>query len=136
MARQTRTEDAGINLTPMIDVVFLLVIFFMVSAEVRPPESQIDIRLPKSGMATAVSRTPDPITVAIAADGTVTVDRRTMSTAELTQTLSAAATQYPDLRVAVRGEATMNHQLFVQTLDAVRMAGVTNIGIATETTRR
>lgn len=134
--RRENSEDATINLTPMIDVVFLLVIFFMVGAKFSEAESKIAVNLPTVGTSGAISRVPDERVVAIATDGTVSLDDVAMPIEQVTSVLREAATQYPALKVAVRGDADMSHQSFMETLHAVRVAGVTNVAIATKNARR
>ena len=133
MARaRENSEAATINLTPMIDVVFLLVIFFMVGAKFQEAESQIKVNLPTASASGAMTRGPDSRVVSIAADGRVMLDDAEVTLSQLTQMLSDAAGDYPDLQVRVRGDASMSHQSFIDTLHAVQTAGVTRIGIASQ----
>jgi biopolymer transport protein ExbD len=134
--RPSASEDVSINLTPMIDVVFLLVIFFMVGSKFSDAESHIKVDLPQVGAMRSITRTPDSRTVSIRADGTVALDDVAMPLASVTQTLRAQASQYPDLKVAVRGEADMKHQSFMEALHAVEAAGITKLEIATRPMQR
>ena len=136
MKRQSTAEDAGINLTPMIDVVFLLVIFFMVGDRMTRPEPSVDVQVAPPGSATASLRPPDAKIVAVDAAGNVTLDGTTMSLAELQATLSRMAAAYPEIQVTVRGDGDTVHRRFVETLQTVGRAGVTKIDIPTGTRRR
>jgi len=136
MSRRTQGEDATINLTPMIDVVFLLVIFFMVGSKFSEAESKIDVNVPSVGEMQSIARQPDERTVAIAADGTVTLDGQGISLDQLSDTLRQQHQAYPGLRVAVRGDASGSLQQTVEVLHAVRRSGVTQIGISTQRMRR
>jgi biopolymer transport protein ExbD len=131
-----RPEDATINLTPMIDVVFLLVIFFMVGSEFSEAESRIKVNVPTVGEMRSITRAPDERVVAIAIDGTITLDEQPVSLAQLTAELRAQHANYPGLKVAVRGEATGSLQQTVEVLHAVRSSGVDQIGISTQRMRR
>ena len=135
-AHRQRPEDATINLTPMIDVVFLLVIFFMVGSEFSEAESRIKVNVPTVGQMQSITRAPDECVVAIAIDGTITLDDQPVTLPQLTAELRSQHANYPGLKVAVRGEATGSLQQTVEVLHAVRSSGVDQIGISTQRMRR
>ena len=135
-SRHQRSEDATINLTPMIDVVFLLVIFFMVGSKFSEAESRITVNVPTVGEMRSITRAPDERIVAIALDGSITLDGQPMTVSQLKSELQAQHQNYPGLRVAVRGEATGSLQQTVEVLHAVRSSGVDQIGISTQRMRR
>ena len=135
-ARRKPSEDASINLTPMIDVVFLLVIFFMVGSKFSEAESRIEVNIPNLSDMQAITRTPDERVVAISIDGTITLDDSIVSQQELTERLRIQYQNYPGLRVAVRGEANGSLQQTVEVLHAVRSSGVEKIGISTQRIQR
>lgn len=136
MAKHPKSEDVTINLTPMIDVVFLLVIFFMVGSKFSEAESRIKVNVPTIGQMSSIARVPDERVVAIGVDGTITLDDTAISLADLTETLRREHANYPGMKVAVRGEATGSVQQMVEVLQAVRVAGVDQIGIATKRIQR
>lgn len=136
MAKHPKSEDVTINLTPMIDVVFLLVIFFMVGSKFSEAESRIKVNVPTIGQMSSIARVPDERVVAIGVDGTITLDDTAISLADLTETLRREHANYPGMKVAVRGEATGSVQQMVEVLQAVRVAGVDQIGIATKRMQR
>lgn len=134
--RRKTTEDASINLTPMIDVVFLLVIFFMVGSEFSEAESRIEVNVPNISEMQAITRIPDERVVGISIEGLITLDDQIVSIQELTDRLRVDHANYPDLRVAVRGEASGSLQQTVEVLHAVRSSGVEKIGISTQRMQR
>lgn len=136
MSKRNPTEEATINLTPMIDVVFLLVIFFMVGSKFSEAESRIKVNVPGVGDMRSITRVPDERVVAISIDGSVTLDETPVSLSQLTATLREEHDNYPGLKVAVRGEADGSQQQLVDVLQAVRVAGVDQIGIATKRVQR
>ncbi|MDA8698242.1 biopolymer transporter ExbD [Rhodopirellula sp.] len=135
-SRRKTTDDASINLTPMIDVVFLLVIFFMVGSKFSDAESRIEVNVPNLSEMQAITRLPDERVVAISIDGTISLDDSTVTLAQLTERLRSERQNYPGLRVAVRGEATGSLQQTVEVLHAVRSSGVEKIGISTQGMKR
>lgn len=134
--RRDRVEDATINLTPMIDVVFLLVIFFMVGSKFSEAESRIKVNVPSVGEMRSIVRAPDERIVAIALDGSITLDGTPVTLMQMTETLRNQHANYPGLRVAVRGAAEGSLQQTVEVLHAVRSSGVDQIGISTKRMRR
>jgi biopolymer transport protein ExbD len=134
--RRPRTEEATINLTPMIDVVFLLVIFFMVGSKFSEAESRIKVNVPTVGQMRSITRAPDERVVAVGVDGTITLGDTPMTLAQLTETLRQEHANYPGLKVAVRGEADGSLQQTVEVLHAVTRSGVDQIGISTKRMRR
>jgi biopolymer transport protein ExbD len=134
--RRPRTEEATINLTPMIDVVFLLVIFFMVGSKFSEAESRIKVNVPTVGQMRSITRAPDERVVAVGVDGTITLGDTPMTLAQLTETLRQEHANYPGLKVAVRGEAEGSLQQTVEVLHAVTRSGVDQIGISTKRMRR
>jgi biopolymer transport protein ExbD len=131
MAKRCRSnEEVTINLTPMIDVVFLLVIFFMVGTKFSESESRINVSVPAVGPMDAISRVPDERVVELTTDGVVLLDGRAVSKQELSQTLAQQYAAYPDLKVVVRADGAGSLQGFAETVHVVRAAGVQQIGIA------
>ena len=134
--RRQRSEDVTINLTPMIDVVFLLVIFFMVGSKFSEAESRIKVNVPSVGEMRSMTRAPDERVVAIDLDGSISLDGTPVTLSELTGILRQQHASYPGLKVAVRGEADGSLQQTVEVLHAVRISGVDQIGISTQRMRR
>jgi biopolymer transport protein ExbD len=131
MASRNRShEDVTINLTPMIDVVFLLVIFFMVGTKFSESESRIDVSVPSVGPMNSISRAPDERVVELTADGNVLLDGQAVSNDELGQILKSQFTAYPGLQVVVRADSAGSLQGFAETVHVVRQTGVKQIGIA------
>lgn len=123
-------EQPSLNLTSMIDVVFLLIIFFMVGTRFSEMEKKIGLQVPHVTDAGALTAAPDKRVVNVYQDGTITLDRRALSLAELRSELAAARAQYEDLGVLVRGDAEGSFQSVAEVLNACRQAGVSELGIS------
>lgn len=122
-------ELPSLNMTPMIDVVFLLIIFFMVGTQFNQQERQVDIKLP--GVATLKSMMPPPQQreVQVGADGAIYLDGNRISILELTQRLSEMRRSYPDLSVAIRGDGEAKYKSVMPVLGAVNRAGVPKVAV-------
>lgn len=123
--------DAGevINLTPMIDVVFLLLIFFLAATTFAREEVELDLRLPqaKSGKAGSGEQ---QIVVNVFADGKLTVDGREVTLAALQQKLQAAVQRNAEQAVLVRGDQESRFGTGLAVLDVCRLAKVKKVDFA------
>lgn len=134
--RRPSAEEATINLTPMIDVVFLLVIFFMVGAKFGEDEGRIQVNVPGVGELRSIARQPDERMVEITSDGQVILDNRAVSLDQLAQQIRYDYQQYPQIRVAVRGDGDASFQRIAEVLQVIRSTGVQQMGIAAKGMRR
>jgi biopolymer transport protein ExbD len=127
-----RREDAGVDLTPLIDVVFLLLIFFMVSTTfIR--ETQLKIDLPEaSGELQEVD--DEVIEITIDRRGDYAVNHRLLVNRELETLLRALREQTADAstqRVIITADANASHQAVVRAMDAAGRTGLSRISITT-----
>jgi biopolymer transport protein ExbD len=123
-------EQPSLNLTPMIDIVFLLIIFFMLGTKFSELERKIGLRVPEVSNAEALTPAPEPRVVNVYRDGAITLDRTPVTLQELTQTLADARGQYPELGVLVRGDADGRFQRVAEVLNACKQADVRELGIS------
>lgn len=126
-------EEPDLNLTSLIDVVLLLLIFFMVSTTFVD-ESRIQITLPQAGAAAAPRPKRDPIEITVATSGEYRVNGKTLLNTSAT-TLSAAVAKLAgperDNAVTIRADARATHQAVVTAMDVVGRLGFRGINIAT-----
>lgn len=126
-------EELVINLTPLIDVVFLLLIFFMVATTFLDPEREIDVELPTAQSAGEPQRTPEEIVLNVLQDGRVFHDGTQISDDELRLLLKRAAQHDPETPVTIRGHRLAQHQSIVSVMDACGSAGLFNLAVGTST---
>jgi biopolymer transport protein ExbD len=123
------SDDLGINMTPMIDCVFLLLIFFLAATTFASNEVELDLRLPQAK--TGIEGKGDkPIVVNVLADGSIRVDGRVVTLEALKQKVAAAALRNPEQTVLVRGDEKAQFGLGVQVLDLCRLAKVKKVDFA------
>ncbi len=122
-------ELPSLNLTPMIDVVFLLIIFFMVGTQFSKQERHIDIKLPGVGSLNTLVSAPPRREVQISAGGTAYLDGQPVSPYQLTEKLSEMRRRYPDLAVAVRADEQARQRDVIPIYGAIHKAGVTNMAV-------
>lgn len=128
--KRTTDEPLQPNLTPMIDVVFLLVIFFMTATQFAEIERAVELELPEVGSdGTTVAAVDEPRIVAVTEGGVVTLDGEQRTLEELRADLSA--TDQP--QVLIHGDGRCDFQHVAAALTACRAAGVTDVGVTVET---
>lgn len=132
--RNTRREDnAEINLTPLIDVVFLLLIFFMVSTTFER-ESAIRIDLPSAAIE-ATTMQANVIDLTISPDGRFFVNEQLVintKTSTLKKALIEVLAGRTDVTVLISADATTTHQAVITAMDAARQAGILKLSLATK----
>ena len=129
-------DEPTMNPTPMVDVVFLLITFFMVGTRFTEPERKIGLRVPEVADRGALTAAPQRRIVNVFRDGTVTLDRAPVTLDELTGQLAAARSQYAELGVLVRGDARGEFQLVASVLNACKQAGIRDLGISVRLARQ
>jgi biopolymer transport protein ExbD len=123
-------EQPSINLTPMIDIVFLLIIFFMVGTEFVELERELVVDVPRVSEGDTLTAAPEKRVVNVYRDGRVALDNQAMTVDQLKSELRAARSQYAGLGVIVRGDAEGAFQNVASVLDACRQAGIAEMGIS------
>lgn len=130
--KRQRTEEISVNLTPLIDVVFLLLIFFMVSTTFTK-ETHLKIDLPKASTEEA-QEAPLVIDISITADGQYAVNGKTLVNGQL-DTLKRAIRQEArdkeSLPVVLTADAQSPHQAVVTAMDAAGQLGFVHLSITT-----
>ena len=127
-------ELPTVNMTPMIDVVFLLIIFFMVGTQFTQPEREIPLKLPGVGGLTAMVTAPDRREIAVTVDGSIVFDGLTLTSEQLVAKLQSLRVRYPDLRVAVRADGDVKYQAVAAVMWAANKAGVSYLTTAVRST--
>jgi biopolymer transport protein ExbD len=129
MPLKTSSEELpAINLTSMIDVLFLLIIFFMVGTRFSESEHQIQLTLPKSSSPTAMAAQPAAKVVTMYSDGRIELEGQQLTVDQLTNALIPAVQNYPDVSVQVRPDAGGSVAQVTSVMQAISRAGVRNIG--------
>ena len=132
--RQRIKEDPTIDLTSLIDVVFLLLLFFMVSTTFERPAS-LKIDLPEASAVTAPLEQADRLELVIDAEGRMFLNDRQLVDGRL-QTLKAALNQEAGeerkLPLILRADRETPHHYVVTAMDAAAQLGFSNLSIATE----
>ena len=127
---RSRRVEPVVDVTPLIDIIFQLVLFFMVSTTfVSAPGIEVD--LPRSSSDT-VLRDTDDLNIWVSNDGAVYIEEDAVDFQGLTEALSEAARRNPSTLVVIKADKEVGHGRVVTVMDAARSRGLTQLAIATE----
>jgi biopolymer transport protein ExbD len=126
-----QSEPGGIAIAPMVDVVFLLLIFFLVTWNFARYETELDVKVPTAREGKETRRSVGEVILNVKKDGTIVLNRREMSHETLEAALTRIAGLYPDQAVILRGDQDVNYRHVVEVLDVCRAANIWNVAFAT-----
>jgi len=120
-------EDNEINLTPMLDVVFIMLIFFIVTASFIK-EAGIDVNRPDAP--TADSQEDAAILIAISANDEIWIDRRLTEPGGVRSVIERLHAENPKGSIVIQADEESTNEFLVVVMEAAKQAGVTNVAIA------
>ena len=121
----------GFQIAPMVDIVFLLLIFFLVTWNFSRSETELDVKVPKAREGKETRRAVGEVIINVKTNGAVVMNRRQMNPTELQDTLQKIASLYPDQAVILRGDENTDYRHVVEVLDICRRANIWNVAFAT-----
>lgn len=123
----------SLNLTPLIDVVFLLLIFFLVATQFAQDDEQMPIKLPSASSAVPMTVEPDELIIAVAEDGTYGIRGRRVTIQEVESLVRQAVADNPvQQTVIIRGDRRVAFQSVVSLLDLLAKCKVPSYRITTD----
>jgi biopolymer transport protein ExbD len=124
-------DETEVNVTPMLDVVFIMLIFFIVTASFVK-EAGIDVNRPDA--ATAERKERGNILVAITENGQIWINKRQVDPRAVRANIERMHAENPQGSVVIQADENSKNGLLVQVMDAARLAGVFEVSIAAEVT--
>src|SRR5438874_1872611 len=122
--------DIGM-IAPLLDVLLLLLIFFLLTWNAARTENELDVKVPKASAAKEKSAPIGDVVVNVKADGNVVVNRRTLSGPELTELLKNLVQLNSEQAVVIRGDEAGAYKNIISVLNVCTEAGITNVAFAT-----
>jgi len=117
-----------LDIAPLIDIVFLLLVFFMLTSTFMVPEA-IELELPESSSATATDT--KPIVVALDALGQLALNGERIELEGLREAIEPLLKQDPDTAITLKSDASTEVQQLLRVMDEIRAAGGTDVALAT-----
>lgn len=130
ISRKFQEEGEVIQLAPLIDIVFLTLVFFMVTSVYGALESEVDITLPTADSALESDRSQGEIFINLRGDGAIIVNDRQMEIEELQGVLDRISEYFPGGAVIIRGDTNAQLGRAIAILDCCRKADIQNVSFA------
>ncbi|MDR1452280.1 MAG: biopolymer transporter ExbD [Helicobacteraceae bacterium] len=125
--RRRNNEEVGVDMTPMLDIVFIMLIFFIVTASFVK-ESGISVNSPRAS--TAQTQDQASLMIAISEAGEVWIDGRIVDIRAIRANVARLKALNPEGAVVIQADANAKTYLLVEAMDQARQAGVDNVSIA------
>jgi len=125
----------GFQIAPMVDILLVLLVFFIVTWNFALSENELDVKVPSAANAKEQQAYVDQVVLNIRRDGTVTLNRKALTVDELKQKLSQLAQLYPNEAVILRADEQVPYRNVVDVLDVCRAANIWNVAFATTPTQ-
>ena len=130
--RSAESEEEIINLSSLLDILFILIIFFLATSTFEEEERDARINLPNAGKGDALSSAPNVMVINVREDGSILLGKRLVKLEELRQQVKAAVDENPDQKVLIRGDENARHGAVAQALLTCKGAGVDEANIGYE----
>lgn len=122
----------ALQLAPMIDILLLLLSFFIISYQFTRSETELQVAVPTAQEGADPDRQRGEIIINILADGTIRVEGTTVDLVKLSQKLAPIAVLYKNQPVRIRGDGGVPYQRIVEVIDTCQKSGIWNISFATQ----
>lgn len=129
--RKKGQELPAFQFTSMLDVVFLLLCFFITTSVFSQWELEVDVTLPTADSSTTPDRLPGEIIINVGRDGRVTINQREHTRNELQDRLTRLARAFPGQSVVIRADKETRYDDVIGVIDLCRLADIWNISFAT-----
>jgi len=122
-------DDVDVQMTPLIDCVFLLLVFFLVAATLKKPHKELELQLPHSAAAAVVASRYDTFVIEMTKEGDVYIESEPMTKQLLNERLHAVAAAAPNRRIRIDADRRAPVQFLVRLLDHLQFVGLNNVGV-------
>ncbi|MEQ1858828.1 MAG: biopolymer transporter ExbD [Chthoniobacteraceae bacterium] len=131
--RRSAPEVIGFQIAPMVDVLIVLLCFFIATWSFARKEMELDVKVPAAQSGKDPVSTVNQTVLNVKQDGTIVWNRKPVPLDELLPRLQSLARLYPDYAIILRGDERAAYKAVVNVLDVCRAAGIWNVAFATDT---
>jgi biopolymer transport protein ExbD len=133
MKFRNRSEPVTVafQIAPMVDILLVLLCFFVVTWSMARKENELDVRVPSAQAGQESNPVVNQTVLNVKADGTIVWDRKLITREALLERLKSLAALFPDYAIILRGDVKTDYDHIVQVLDTCRQAGIWNVAFAT-----
>ena len=133
MKFRNRSEPGTVafQIAPMVDILLVLLCFFVVTWSMARKENELDVRVPSAQAGQESNPVVNQTVLNVKADGSIVWDRKLITRDALLERLKSLAALFPDYAIILRGDVKTDYDHIVQVLDTCRQAGIWNVAFAT-----
>jgi biopolymer transport protein ExbD len=131
LGKYIANEPMTLQLAPFIDVILFLLTFFLLTWNISRYEAELSVNLPVAREAETQTRMPGEILINLDRNGTIIINQKTLTAAELQQILARVTADFPDQAVILRADKDTNYQNVIRVIDTCKAAHVWNIAFTT-----
>lgn len=124
-------ERITFQIAPLVDILLFLLVFFIMTWNFARTEAELDVKVPAAREGKENRRAAGEVILNVKRDGSIVMNRRTMTAEELKDTLARISELYPDQAVVLRGDENVDYRHVVDALDVCRAANIWNVAFAT-----
>jgi biopolymer transport protein ExbD len=132
--RQQESDKARIEIIPMIDIIFFLLVFFMISTLSMTINRGLPVNLPKA--ASAPQELRESVNITVTREGEIFLNKEPIALQDVVQRVQAGVEKDPELLAVINADDQALHGTIVEVMDKVRLAGVSRLAIAVKPERR
>ena len=122
-------EEVDVQMTPLIDCVFLLLVFFLVAATLKKPHKELEIHLSHSAAAKVVASRYDTLVIEMTKEGDIYIESEPMTKQLLNERLHAVAADTPNRRIRIDADRRAPVQYLARLLDHLQFVNLNNVGV-------
>ena len=130
--RRRPPDVIGFQIAPMVDILLVLLCFFIVTWSFARKEMELDVKVPAAQSGKEPLAAVNQTVLNVKMDGSVVLNRKSISADELRTRLTDLARLYPDYAIILRGDERTAYRAIVNVLDICREAGIWNVAFATD----
>ena len=123
-------EEPKLMIIPMIDIIFFLLVFFMISTMTMVQQNTFKVGLPQASSAQLDMN--QHVNITVMADGNIAFNKESLDKEQLIRRVQIELQRNPDLQVILNGDKDVNYGFVIETFDALKQAGVKKLSIAVE----
>lgn len=123
-------EEPKLMIIPMIDIIFFLLVFFMISTMTMVQQNTFKVGLPQASSAQLDMN--QHVNITVMADGNIAFNKESLDKEQLIRRVQIELQRNPDLQVILNGDKDINYGFVIETFDALKQAGVKKLSIAVE----
>ncbi|XHR30238.1 MAG: ExbD/TolR family protein [Chthoniobacteraceae bacterium] len=129
--KRAQPQTLGFQIAPMVDILLVLLVFFIVTWNYAMTENELDVKVPTATAAKEQQPVANQTVLNVRRDGTVVMNRKQISLDELRTRLQQLSELYPDYAIIVRGDQELSFNNLMAVMDICRQANIWNVAFAT-----